>query len=1033
MTRESDTWSPASGSETWGGEPKSDRAPEAPALGISPEQSGRYRGVDPGGQPTDAPPYVIGRGGLGEVLAVWDEQLKREVALKSLTVRGPGSTGTSHKTAAGARFLREARITARLQHPNIVPVHEIGARDDGRLYYTMRYVRGGTLADALAACKTPRERLRWMDAYARVCHAIAYAHSQGVVHRDLKPANVMVGAFGETVVLDWGLAKALGDVDPAGDGPVGESREPHGADPADRTLQGAIMGTPAYMPPEQANGERDAIDARSDVWALGAMLYELLTGSAVYRGPNARAVLALAQAGRPPRAQGHPDIPTELAAVIDKALAVRPADRYENAGALVADVDAWRQGGFVGAHRYSPLDWLRWAIRQNPLAAAVGTASVLLLTLLGTASAIQLRAERNSAVQALADALVARAASAWADRDPLAADLYAAGALTRRDAPAVRGWVLQTDSGLRPTLGWRTPLDHSCARLAVNTHGTLCVSRKRVSFLHPTGAVAWSADVPGEALLAAATDPHLAVLLEDGRALRWRPDGALPATAQPSTDAPVAVAGARDRLVWATGGDTPALWMWFDADASPRRVATLDAPIADIWLEGDQAWLLYGRGTIEELSLVTGQRRPVMRLPGPRYALARTSEGDWITTGIDGSLQRHAPDGTLRLETTDRGGPGQALLSPDGRWLVDVREDGGLRVVVTQTGQTVSRLPMPAQSWRSLAFTATGDLLVGESDGVRSWRIPTADAAPDPEGLWSGRLPDGAWTRTLLPHPDGRTLVTRTPSGLLGWEVASGHAIGRIGPDTFAAFSPGGGWLALASAEGGWELVQWANGVRHHRTGPPVQRLRWVDDAHLLLLTRDGVLSLTDLDGTPIRQLEGLQLDNMWSAADRVLVGAGHRYWTWTPATGALLAQPDTDARDFALSPDGRRWVRAEGSSLVIGSLTTGQDIAHHPLAETAMRIAWSHDGRTLAVGLANRTIALLDAQTGQTVAELVGHRNRIQALEFSQDDRVLYSASWDATTKAWRLDRLHRPADAILAEAEAAAGARLDGAEIRP
>ena len=1033
MTRTSDTWSPATGSDTWGGEPAADRPPEPSALGIPAEQPGRYRGVDPGGLPTDAPPYVIGRGGLGEVVAVWDEQLRREVALKSLTLRGPGSTANSHKTAAGARFLREARITARLQHPNIVPVHEIGARDDGRLYYTMRYVRGRTLADALAACASPGDRLRWMDAYASVCHAIAYAHSQGVVHRDLKPANVMVGAFGETVVLDWGLAKALGDAEPAGEPTDGAAREIRSSDAADRTLQGAVMGTPAYMPPEQANGERDAIDARSDVWALGAMLYELLTGNAVYRGPNARAVLALAQAGRPPRAQGHPDIPTELAAVIDKALAARPADRYAHAGALVADIDAWRQGGFVGAHRYGPLDWLRWAIRQNPLAAAVGTTSLLLLGLLGTASAIQLRAERNSAVQALADALVARAASAWSDRDPLAADLYAAGALARRDAPAVRGWVLQTDSGLRPTLGWRAALDHSCARLGVNDDGTLCVSRKRVTFLRPTGAIAWSADVPGEALLAGATDGFVAVLLDDGRAMRWRPDGAPPAVAQPSADAPVAIAGAADRLVWATGGDSPALWMWFDAEATPRRVATLEAAIADIWLEGEQAWLLQGRGTIEALSLVTGQRRPVMRLPGPRYALARTPDGDWITTGIDGSLQRHAPDGTLRLETTDRGGPGQALLSPDGQWLVDVREDGGLRLVVTETGQTVSRLPVPAQSWRSLAFTAGGDLLVGEPDGVRSWRIPPAEAAPDPEGLWSGRLPDGAWTRTLLPHPDGRTLVTRTPSGLLAWEVASGRAIGRIGPDTFAAFSPQGGWLAQAAADGGWDLVQWANGVRHHRTGPPVQRLRWVDDEHLLLLTRDGTLTLTDLDGTPIRRLEGLALDNMWSAADRVLVGAGHRYWTWTPATGALLAQPDTDARDFALSPDGRRWARAEGSTLVIGSLTTGQDIAHHRLPEPAMRIAWSNDGRTLAVGLANRTIGLLDAQTGQTLAELVGHRNRIQALEFSQDDRTLYSASWDATTKAWRLDRLHRGADRILAEAEAAAGARLDGAEIRP
>jgi serine/threonine-protein kinase len=201
------------------------------------------------------------------------------------------------------RFLREAKVTGQLEHPNIVPVYEIAARDDGSVFYTMKLVRGKTMAHRLLAIQrdpglSPQqklaERLKLLDPYIDICNAVAYAHSRGVIHRDLKPANIMLGEFGETLVLDWGLARVHGQQDSS---TVRRKAVEQAFSPslvqedAAGTLAGAVLGTPAYMPPEQARGELDKLDDRADVYALGAILYEILAGRPPYEGANARDVL----------------------------------------------------------------------------------------------------------------------------------------------------------------------------------------------------------------------------------------------------------------------------------------------------------------------------------------------------------------------------------------------------------------------------------------------------------------------------------------------------------------------------------------------------------------------------------------------------------------------------------------------------------------------------------------------------------------------------------------------------------------------
>jgi tetratricopeptide (TPR) repeat protein len=294
-------------------------------------------------------------GAMGRILSAHDRRLGRLVALKELRAADED---------ACARFVREALVTARLQHPGIVPIYEAGSWSDGSPFYAMRLVAGRTLDALVRDTVGLAARLALLPHLLAVAEAVAYAHSQGVVHRDLKPANVLVGAFGETVVVDWGLAKDLR----ATPHDLASGRVVPG-DAAD-TVAGSVLGTPQYMAPEQARGE--AVDARADVYALGAMLYVLLAGAPPRAGTTVDEVLAAA-ATRPPAPveSVQPDAPTDLVAIVAKATAFEPRHRYPDAGELALDLRRFLTGQLVRAHHYSARELLqRWA-RQHRAALAV--------------------------------------------------------------------------------------------------------------------------------------------------------------------------------------------------------------------------------------------------------------------------------------------------------------------------------------------------------------------------------------------------------------------------------------------------------------------------------------------------------------------------------------------------------------------------------------------------------------------------------------------------------------------------------------
>jgi serine/threonine-protein kinase len=237
---------------------------------------------------------LLGVGGMGEVYRYGDDALQRDLALKVLRPALAGDAG------AQQRFLREARLTGSLQHPGVVPVHHLGRLTDGRPCYTMKLVRGRTLAELLRDEAAGPERLpRLLAVVEKVCQAVAFAHSRGVIHRDLKPGNVMVGEFGEAQVMDWGLAKEMSRGERAVTPEERETTETvaRQEEGAGLTRAGRTLGTPAYMPPEQAAGDWDIVDERADVFALGAILCEMLTGRPPYHGANREDLLPRARRG----------------------------------------------------------------------------------------------------------------------------------------------------------------------------------------------------------------------------------------------------------------------------------------------------------------------------------------------------------------------------------------------------------------------------------------------------------------------------------------------------------------------------------------------------------------------------------------------------------------------------------------------------------------------------------------------------------------------------------------------------------------
>lgn len=378
---------------------------------------------------------TIAEGGQGLIREVHDVNIRRYVAMKML------SESTNANREDLLRFVSEARITGQLEHPGIIPIHDLGIDATGNVFYTMKYIHGITLRDVIDGLAsndagTVREYplSRLLNIFQRVCDAVRFAHSRGVIHRDVKPENVMVGGFGEVQLMDWGIAKVKGVRDRATETVVDHGARAGQDSDMLKTISGTVMGTPGYMSPEQAAGSTEEIDERTDIYSLGAVLYSILTLHAPVEADTFERSIELTVNGQVPSpfdydrntrrrtskgwfaevrkdestaaSQGLPQhvdgmIPVSLAAVAMKALALKPEERYQDVMSLQKDVEAYQEGFVTSAERAGFLKVMWMFVRRHKAAAAITCASVIVLAAVAAVGYELNRQERIKAEQAL--------------------------------------------------------------------------------------------------------------------------------------------------------------------------------------------------------------------------------------------------------------------------------------------------------------------------------------------------------------------------------------------------------------------------------------------------------------------------------------------------------------------------------------------------------------------------------------------------------------------------------------------------------
>jgi WD40 repeat protein len=985
---------------------------------------------------------LLGVGGMGRVYLARDRRLGRMVALKE-----------AHDDGLARRLAREVRVTAGLEHPGIVTVYDEGRSGDGRPFYTMRLMRGRPLSRVLAERGGMAARLELLSHYLDACHALAYAHAQGVIHRDLKPANIMLGAFGETQVVDWGLARRLAD-DPAGELRTTGADADHELD-LDATRVGMVLGTPAYMSPEQARGE--AADRRSDVWGLGAVLHELVAGTPPVRAPlEARAELAAIQ---PLRASA-PDAPAELSAIVARALAADPGERYPDAEALAADVAAYLAGRRVRAHHYTPLEiGLRFVrVWRGPLL-IVGGALLVIATILVLGN-LRLREQRDRALTAerevrtalatsdhnLATALVAQARAADDQGANAAKEVIAAHALRLVDSPAARGLVAGARAAARPTrlASATTPACRPLVALAVDD---LLCAEDRVLRRLTAGVEQWRTTI---------ANPTKELRVEAGRVWALAPNSTL-TTLSLATGAPEAGWDFLDYNVgdmWPLRGDA-----WGQNSVGPRLKGLClgEDLIGVAGLEDGRYAVLCADGRLGQAALP--------ELPVLAPALARADFVTFTHLQLAPDASRVAVAGTrgrvavhdLRTRETWTLPPGRATavrrIVMSGDRVAVVRERGGVELYALPALRPLGTIA--AADVRDLRLFADGSVLVATAHNITQWALP---GAPRP-----ALLADDHGLSGVVFAPDGRSLLTTHGEGrALLWDLGTGtrhHELARgAGTVKAGAFLPDGASFALVDTSAGPpgpHVFDLATGALKWRPSPAL-RARWhasrapltappdpslmarrvvalTGNVLVFALYAHGVLA-ADLDtDEPVDivdcpAFEWQDLAGAPAGRRAVLVsvdGAVHIVDPGAPLRcSQVAAPPGSTAAD--VSADGRVVVvGARGALARTGPEGLRWSVAHpgaYPLD-----VSLSPDERWVATAGPDDAARVWDAETGALRAVLTGHDAKVASVDFSPDSGTLATGSWDGGARLWDLATLDLAASTLVQEAEATWGLGLD------
>ncbi len=969
----------------------------------------------------------IARGGMGAILKIWDEDLRRNLAMKVILGRAEASSGGGSPPVDRrllARFLEEAQVTGQLDHPGIVPVHELGLDSTGRVYFTMKLVKGRDLKQVLELVFEEREgwnETRALGVILKVCESVAYAHSKGVVHRDLKPANVMVGSFGEVYVMDWGLARVLGRKDSHDLRLVPEQstqsirtarRDERDGTPDAPLLteDGDVVGTPSYMPPEQARGEIEKLSTRSDVYSIGAILYHVLTRQAPYCPPGARvsnhAVLGMVLHGPPPPVEEiRRDAPAELVAIQEKAMARDASARYASTLELAEDLQAYLEGRVVRAHQTGAwIEARKWVRRNKPLAASLAAAVVLLVAGLATSLAFKSRADQKAADLSAANTTIGQRNTALEESTRVARrNLYvstlagAQSAMRLNEYATVRRLLASAPEDLR---AW----EWGYLNAAGDT--SLLALDGDVAAFSPDGTrIVTASSEHGARIFDASTGKELVQL--EGHAgavsdVAFSPDGTRVLTASEDKTARLWDAATGKELARLEGHTGPVASAVFTRDGA--RIATAS------WNEFMRVW---DARTGKELTRIPSRTGYVDRDTfSPDGALVLATSGEDHARILDAATGKEL----LRL-VGHEARVWSAIFSPDGTRIVTTADDLTARVWDAATGKELARLEAWAAESSRAEFSPDSTRLLTVT---RSGKASVSDAANGKELV---RLDVG--TRSIFSAvfgPDGSRLVTTMSDNTASlWNAATGTEIARfegISRRGSAAFSPDGSRFVTTSGGDGvarvWDAA--TDGASGELAGH--EGLVWFaafspDGGRVVTTSFDDTAALWDVaTGREIARFLG-HTANVATAsftpdgARLVTSSVDRTTRVWDAATSRELARFEAGADrscSVALSPDGKRylaWSEEEKTPRVWDAATGETLVRFEGHTGTVWGAAFSPDGTRVVTG-GDRTARVWDADSGKELARMEGHTSGMHGVAFSPDGKRVATASGDHSARVW-------------------------------